>query len=111
MGTIFKKIIDKEMPADIVFEDDFIVAFKDIHPIAPVHILIVPKKEIADLQSLKEEDFPLLGKIVAIAQKLAAQYGITKGYRLIVNNGPLAGQSILHLHFHLVGGRSLKWDQ
>lgn len=107
MTTIFGKIIRGEIPAEKVFENEHIVAFKDINPAAPIHILIVPKKEIPDLQSVTEEDLPLIGEVVTVAQSLAAKFGITEGYRLLTNNGPLAGQTILHLHFHLIGGRSL----
>lgn len=107
MSTIFGKIIRGEIPADKVFENDRIVAFKDIMPSAPIHILIVPKKEIRDIQSVTPEDLPLIGEIVTVAQQLAVRYGITEGYRLLTNNGPLAGQTILHLHFHLIGGRQL----
>lgn len=105
--TIFAKIIRGELPADKVFENERIVAFKDINPAAPVHILILPKKEFPDLQSVPPEDLPLIGEIASVAQTLAARYGITDGYRLITNNGPLAGQVIFHLHFHLIGGRKL----
>lgn len=105
--TIFGKIIAGELPADKVFENERIVAFKDIHPVAPVHILIVPKKEIPDLQSVTAEDLHLIGEIVEVAQSLAKRYNITDGYRLLTNNGSLAGQVIFHLHFHLIGGRKL----
>lgn len=107
MTTIFGKIIAGELPADKVFENERIVAFKDINPAAPVHILIVPKKEIPDLQSISAEDLPLIGEIVEVAQMLAKRYQITDGYRLLTNNGALAGQVIFHLHFHLIGGRRL----
>lgn len=107
MTTIFGKIIRGELPAEKVFENERIVAFKDINPAAPVHILIVPKKEIPDLQSVKQEDLALIGEIVTVAQTLAARYKITDGYRLLTNNGSLAGQTISHLHFHLIGGRIL----
>ncbi len=107
MTTIFGKIIRGEIPCDKVFENDTILAFKDIAPKAPVHILIVPKKEIQDLQSLSEEDFALLGEIVQVAQKLAKEFGIEEGYRLLTNNGPGSGQTVLHLHFHLMGGKRL----
>lgn len=107
MTTIFGKIIRGELSAEKVFENERIIAFKDINPSAPVHILILPKKEIPDLQSITQEDLPLIGEIVAVAQQLAAQYNITNGYRLLTNNGPLAGQTVLHLHFHLIGGRQL----
>lgn len=105
--TIFSKIIAGELPADKVFENERIVAFKDIHPKAPVHILIVPKKEIPDLQSVCKEDLSLISEVVEVAQALAKKYNITNGYRLLTNNGSLAGQVIFHLHFHLLGGRQL----
>jgi histidine triad (HIT) family protein len=107
MTTIFGKIIRNEIPAEKVFENDHIVAFKDINPAAPIHILIVPKKEIKDLQSVTSEDLPLIGEIIVVAQSLAARYGIIDGYRLITNNGMLAGQTVFHLHFHLIGGKVL----
>jgi histidine triad (HIT) family protein len=107
MTTIFGKIISGEVPADKVFENERILVIKDLFPRAPVHLLIMPKKEIPDLQSLQEEDLPLIGEMVNTARKLAEEYGITEGYRLIVNNGPLSGQSVSHLHFHLIGGRKL----
>lgn len=105
--SIFSKIIRGEIPADKVYENERIVAFKDINPAAPVHILIVPKKEIRDLQSLAAEDLALVGEIVTVAQSLAQRYEIADGYRLLTNNGPSAGQSVFHLHFHLIGGRRL----
>ncbi len=104
MKSIFSKIIDRELPADFVYENERIIAIKDINPAAPVHLLIVPKKEIADLQSLEQEDLPLLGEMVTVAQKLAEEFNITDGYRLLINNGSKAGQTIYHLHFHLIGG-------
>ncbi len=104
MTTIFGKIIAGELPADKVYEDDKILVIKDIYPRAPVHLLIIPKKEIADLQSVTSEDLSLIGDVVVVAQKLAEEFKITEGYRLIVNNGPLSGQSVSHLHFHLLGG-------
>lgn len=107
MSTIFGKIIRKELPADIVYENEKIIAFKDIAPQAPVHLLIVPKKEIKDLQSLTSEDLPLMAEIVFVAQKLANEFGVADGYRLLTNNGSPAGQVIFHLHFHLLGGRKL----
>lgn len=107
MTTIFGKIIKGELPAEKVFENERIIAFKDINPAAPVHILIVPKKEIPDLQSVTAEDLTLISEIAAVAQTLATRFGIIDGYRLITNNGPLAGQVVFHLHFHLIGGRKL----
>jgi histidine triad (HIT) family protein len=105
--TIFGKIIAKELPADIVFENDRIIAFKDIYPSAPVHLLIMPKKEIKDMQSLQPEDYPLIAEIVGVAQKLAIEFNIADGYRFLTNNGALGGQVIFHLHFHLIGGGKL----
>lgn len=95
------------MPAEVVFENDRILAIKDIAPVAPVHILIMPKKEIPDLQSMGIEDFDLLKEIASVAQQLAKQFNITSGYRLLTNNGKGAGQTVFHLHFHLIGGRPL----
>lgn len=107
MSTIFDKIIAKEIPSEIVFENDRIIAIKDINPIAPVHILILPKKPIKDLQSIENEDLVLIQEIVSVAKEIAIQNGISDGYRLLTNNGPLAGQTIFHLHFHLIGGKKL----
>lgn len=105
--TIFSKIIRGELPADKVFENERIVAFKDINPAAPVHILIVTKKVIPDVQSVTAEDLPLIGEMIAVAQSLAKRFGIVEGYRLLTNNGTPAGQSVFHLHFHLIGGKKL----
>jgi histidine triad (HIT) family protein len=107
MSTVFGLIIEGKIPSTKVFENDRILAIEDIHPAAPVHVLIMPKKHIPDLQRLMKEDFALLGEIVAVAQQIAEERGITNGYRLITNNGPIAGQTIFHLHFHLIGGRPL----
>lgn len=107
MSTIFSKIIDGEIPSDKVFENERILAFKDINPVAPVHLLIIPKKEIPDLQSVAPEDLPLVAEMVAVAQQLAKEFNVEKGYRLITNNGSPSGQQVFHLHFHLVGGRDL----
>lgn len=105
MTSVFAKIINREIPAEIVFENDQMIAIKDIHPDAPVHLLILPKKEIRDLQSL--EDYALMGEVVKVAQKLAEEFGVSDGYRLLTNNGSAAGQTVFHLHFHLIGGRKL----
>lgn len=105
--TIFGKIIRGELPADKVFENEKIVVIKDIHPVAPVHLLIIPKKEISDMQSVSSEDLALIGEMISVAQQLAERFGIVEGYRLLTNNGSPAGQSIFHLHFHLIGGRTL----
>lgn len=105
--TLFSKIIKGELPSEKVFENDRILAIKDKYPAAPVHILIITKKPIPNIQSLGAEDLPLVGEIITIAQELAKQFGIADGYRLLTNNGPTAGQSIFHLHFHLIGGKNL----
>jgi histidine triad (HIT) family protein len=108
MKTLFEKIIDGELPGVKVYEDDRIVAIKDKYPQAPVHLLIIPRKRITDLQSLEPKDFSLMSDIVRVAQTLAKQFGVDEeGYRLLVNIGPHAGQTIEHLHFHLLGGRHL----
>ncbi|MBA3237137.1 MAG: histidine triad nucleotide-binding protein [Parachlamydiaceae bacterium] len=105
--TIFGKIIAGELPAEKVFENERILAFKDIHPSAPVHLLIIPKKEIKDLQSLQQEDLPLITEMITVAQELAERFNIADGYRLLTNNGANAGQMVFHLHFHLIGGKKL----
>ncbi|VWL85573.1 histidine triad (HIT) protein [Oceanivirga miroungae] len=111
MSTIFKKIIDKEIPANIVYEDDLIMAFHDISPIAPVHIIIIPKKEIESLDKVSIEDIELLGKIQLVIAKLAKEFKIDKsGYRVVTNIGEDGGQSVKHIHYHLVGGRKLGFD-
>lgn len=107
MSTIFAKIIAGKIPSEKVFENERILAIKDIHPAAPIHILIMPKKEIANLQSVQPEDLDLIAEIVAVAQQLAKEFGIEDGYRLLTNNGPSAGQSVFHLHFHLLGGKKM----
>lgn len=107
MKNIFQKIIDGELPATKVFENERIIAIKDIYPVAPVHLLIISKKAIPDLQSARPEDMPLIAEMIEVAQKLAKEFDVEKGYRLITNNGSTAGQTIFHLHFHLIGGRTL----
>jgi histidine triad (HIT) family protein len=107
--TIFKKIIDREIPAQIVYEDDQCLAFQDIQPAAPVHLLVIPKKEISGVSALADEDQALIGHLWLVIRRLAQQFGIESGYRVVVNNGPEAGQSVDHLHYHLIGGRKMKW--
>lgn len=107
MTTIFGKIVKGEAPCEKVFENEHVLAFKDIAPHAPVHILIIPKKEIPDLQSVGPEDYPLIGEMIEVAQQLAKDFGIEDGYRLLTNNGSNAGQAVFHLHFHLIGGKKL----
>lgn len=107
--TIFKKIIDREIPADILYEDDFCIAFNDINPQAPIHILIIPKKEIPQLSLSDESDSELLGKLLIAANKIADDYDTKDAFRIVINNGAKAGQSVFHLHLHLLAGRPLLW--
>ena len=106
--TIFSKIIKREIPATIIYEDDLALAFRDVNPQAPVHFLVIPKKPIINLSDAKEEDQSLLGHLLLVANKVALQEGLTS-FRLVTNNGAEAGQSVFHLHIHVLGGRSLDW--
>ena len=108
MDCIFCKIINKEISAEIVYEDDEIIGFRDINPVAPVHILVIPKKHISSLVDLKEEDEKVIGKIYSVINKIAKEQGILeKGYRVIINCGDDGGQVVKHIHFHLLGGKKL----
>ena len=108
--TIFEKIAAREIPAKIVFEDDEVMAFHDVNPQAPVHVLIVPKRVIPRLAQAKESDQPLLGKLILTAAKVARDLGVSEsGYRVVINSGPDAGESVPHLHVHLLGKRALSW--
>jgi len=111
MPTIFSKIINKEIPADIVFESENILAFKDINPKAPVHILIIPKIEIPKVTDIKgNEHAALLGEMIDAANKIAKDLGVNEsGFRLVLNCGADAGQDVYHLHIHLLGGRKMNW--
>ena len=105
--TIFGKIISGELPSVKVFENETIIAIKDVSPRAPVHILIMPKKEYKNLQEIPKEELYIIGKIVYVAQSIAREMGIEDNYRFLTNNGIKAGQSVFHLHFHLIGGKEL----
>lgn len=107
--NLFLKIIERKIPANIVFEDDQCLAFRDINPQAPVHVLIIPKKVIRTHADVKEEDKALLGHLHLVAAKLALQLGLADGYRLVVNCQEKAGQTVPHLHMHLLGGRDMTW--
>jgi histidine triad (HIT) family protein len=110
MSTIFKKIIDKEIPADIVYEDDLCLAFRDIDPKAPTHILIIPKKEIPSMAEASQDDEGLLGHLLVTASRIAKDQGISdSGYRLVANTNNQGGQEVYHLHIHLLGGRQMIW--
>lgn len=107
--TIFSKIIDREIPADIVYEDDLLLAFRDINPQAPVHVLIIPKVEIATINDIEPGQAELIGKMVLAAQKIAADEGIAEdGYRLVINCNQHGCQVVFHLHMHLLGGKQLR---
>ncbi|XP_032809590.1 adenosine 5'-monophosphoramidase HINT1 [Petromyzon marinus] len=107
--TIFGKIIRKEIPANIIHEDEQCIVFHDVAPQAPTHLLVVPKKAIPGLPNATAEDQALLGHLMLVAAKVAAQVGLSSGYRLVLNDGPEGGQSVYHLHLHVLGGRQLGW--
>jgi histidine triad (HIT) family protein len=107
--TIFSKIVRKEIPADIVYEDDLVLAFRDIHPQAPVHILLIPKKPIVNIATAVAEDQALLGHLLLTAKQVAQIVGLTNGYRIVINTGDEGGQTVHHLHLHILGGRHLAW--
>jgi len=108
--TLFAKIINKEIPADIVYEDDLCLAFKDINPQAPIHILMIPKTEIPSMADVKENHTALLGHLMVKAAKVAAKQGLSDdGYRIVVNTKKNGGQEVYHLHLHILGGRPMKW--
>ena len=110
MSTIFKKIIDREIPADIVYEDDLCIAFRDIDPKAPTHILVIPKKEIPSMADVTDDDKELIGHLYVVASKIAKDEGVSdSGYRLVANTNPEGGQEVYHLHIHLLGGRQMNW--
>ncbi len=108
--TLFEKIIARQIPGDIVYEDDLVLALRDIKPVAPVHILILPKKAIPRIADASPEDHKVLGHLLLKAAEIAAKEGLEKnGYRLVINNGPDAGESVPHLHLHILGGRNFSW--
>jgi histidine triad (HIT) family protein len=107
--NIFQKIIDKQIPAKIAYEDDRCVAFHDVNPQAPVHVLIIPRKVIRTHDDISEEDRELLGHLHLVAARLAQQFGLKDGYRLVLNCREQAGQTVPHLHLHLLGGRPMTW--
>jgi histidine triad (HIT) family protein len=107
--SIFQRIIDREIPAKIVYEDDRCVAFHDVNPQAPTHVLVVPRQPVASLADASDEDAALLGHLLVAVKKIAAQLGLTNGYRTVLNCGRDAGQTVDHLHIHVLGGRPLTW--
>ena len=106
--TIFQKIIDREIPADIVFEDEHALAFRDVNPQAPVHVLVIPNKPIAKIADIEDADKELVGHLFQVAGQVAAQENL-EDFRLVVNNGAGAGQTVFHLHIHVMGGRGMAW--
>ena len=109
MSTIFGKMATHDIPADIVYEDELCLAFRDINPQAPTHVLLIPKREIARLADAKSEDQALLGHLMLAAGTIAQQLGIADAFRVVVNNGAGAGQSVFHLHLHILAGRPFRW--
>ncbi len=110
MECIFCRIAEKELPARLVYEDEFAVAFEDINPQAPVHVLVIPRKHISTSLDLREEDNALVGRLFQVANIIARQKGIAeRGFRIVMNCNPEAGQTVFHLHLHLLGGRAMHW--
>ncbi|MEZ6131692.1 MAG: histidine triad nucleotide-binding protein [Planctomycetaceae bacterium] len=107
--TIFSKIINREIPADIVYEDDLCLAFRDVTPQAPTHVLLIPKKCVESLDALAVDDEPLAGHLLMMVPKIAAQLNLNDGYRTVINTGKEGGQSVFHLHIHILAGRNLTW--
>lgn len=110
VDTIFSKIIRREIPADIVYEDDLCLAFRDVNPQAPFHVLVIPKQAIAKLADAESKDHALMGHLLLTVKRIAEQQGLAdNGYRIVINNGPAAGQTVDHLHLHILGGRQMEW--
>lgn len=110
MECIFCRIIERQIPSKVVYEDDRVVAIEDANPQAPVHLLVLPRKHLPSLKEVKHEDEPLLGHLLTVAAQVAREKQLeAKGYRVVVNNGSWAGQSVFHLHLHVLGGRVFRW--
>jgi histidine triad (HIT) family protein len=109
--TIFKRIIDGEIKADVIYEDDRCLAFRDVSPQAPTHVLVIPKREIASVDAIADDDAALVGHMWLVIRNLARQLNLGSGYRVVANCGPDGGQSVDHLHFHLLGGRQMSWPR
>lgn len=107
--TLFERIIDRDIPANIIYEDDHCIVFRDINPQAPTHVLVVPRKPIPTLDDVTPHETELVGHLLQVARRIAADEGLTDGYRLVINCGSDGGQSVDHLHLHVLGGRKLKW--
>lgn len=111
MDCIFCKIIKKEIPSKIIYEDDKVLAFNDLNPIAPVHALIIPKEHISSANDITPENSDIIGYIFSVIPKIAKKLGLNEGYRIINNCGKNGGQSVKHIHFHLLGGKELSWEK
>ncbi|MBX3188444.1 MAG: histidine triad nucleotide-binding protein [Labilithrix sp.] len=110
MGCLFCNVLEKKVPADVVYEDEHALAFKDIRPVAPTHVLVIPKKHIAAIHDLTDADATTIGQVMIAAKKVAEQLGIhANGFRLVVNDGDEAGQTVHHIHVHVLGGRTMTW--
>ena len=107
--TLFERIIDREIPATIIHEDERCIVFRDINPQAPTHVLVVPRKPIPTMDDVSKDDAALASHLLLVAKKIAADEGLVKGYRIVINCGSDGGQSVDHLHVHVLGGRKLKW--
>jgi histidine triad (HIT) family protein len=110
MGCLFCNIVEKKIPGDIVYEDEHTLAFRDIRPVAPTHVLVIPKKHVAAIRDLSDGDAELIGRVMLSARRVAEKEGLTKGgFRLVVNDGDHAGQTVHHIHVHVLGGRQMGW--
>ncbi len=110
MGCLFCNVLEKKIPADVVYEDEHALAFRDIRPVAPTHVLVIPKTHIAGIRDLEEAHVAVMGHVMVAAKKVAAQLGLVPaGYRLVVNDGDDAGQTVHHIHVHVLGGRQMAW--
>lgn len=110
MGCLFCNMVEKKVPADVVYEDDDVLAFRDIRPVAPTHVLVIPKKHVAAIHDLTPADAGLIGTVMVAARTVADKLGLVKdGFRLVVNDGPGAGQTVHHIHVHVLGGRQMTW--
>jgi histidine triad (HIT) family protein len=109
MSCLFCKIIAREVPANIAYEDEHVLAFHDIRPMAPTHVLVIPKTHVVGIGDATPADVEVLGQVMLAGRKVAEHLGLADGYRCVVNNGPNAGQSVFHLHMHVLGGRNLAW--
>ncbi len=107
--NVFQRIIDREIPATIVYEDEHCIAFEDIHPAAPTHLVVIPKRPIASVDDVQESDAETVGHLFAAMRTIAARLGLVNGYRVVTNCGRDAGQEVMHLHFHMLAGRKLGW--